>query len=94
MEYQLRRRLPKILTSNNFSCLETKKQPKEQLFFSEESFDVFLTSWIPYLKALPESLHQSFVKDFIKRYLEIFPKDREGNIHFLAEKINILAQKN
>ncbi len=84
----------KILSSYNFSCLETKKSPKEQIFFSEESFDLFLTSWIPYLKALPESLHQSFVKDFIKRYLEIFPKDREGNIHFLAEKLNILAQKN
>lgn len=84
----------KTLTSLNFSCLETKKQPKDQVFSTEESFDAFLTSWIPYLQAIPESLHQQFIKDFIKRYLEIFPKDSEGNIHFLAEKLNILAQKN
>lgn len=84
----------KILTSLNFSCLETKKQPKEQIFPSEESFDAFLSSWIPYLIAIPESLHHQFVNDFIKRYLEIFPKDSEGKIHLLTEKLNILAQKN
>ena len=84
----------KLLSSLNFCCIETKKKPKEQIFLTEESFDAFLTAWIPYLKAIPESLHQQFVKDFIKRYLEVFPKDSEGNIHFLAEKLNILAQKN
>jgi trans-aconitate 2-methyltransferase len=84
----------KILCSLNFSCLEIQKQPKEQIFACEESFDAYITSWLPYLKAIPDSMHPMFVQDFKSRYLSIFPKDKQGNIHFLVEKLNILAQKN
>lgn len=83
-----------VLSSLNFACVETKKLPQEQIFSSEETFDAFLTSWIPYLKALPESMHRAFIQDFIQRYLQIFPKDSQGQIHFLVEKLDILAQKN
>lgn len=77
------------LTAHKLKVKEQHTEPKEQLFSSKSHFVFFLKQWLPHLSQLPEELQGEFLSELVGHYLEIFPPDREGNIHFLVESVVI-----
>lgn len=92
--YQLKEEsINDVLNSNHLNLIEKKIDSDECIFATDGEFKAFLKRWIPFESAIPEKSHQEFLQDFIERYLVIFPKDKQGNIHLLIEKYEFLAQK-
>ena len=83
-----------LLEKMHFETLKVKMIPTDETFASVEQFQEYIVSWLPYLEAVPKELQEEFMKEFMQKYLKIFPVDAEGKVHFLVEKLEILAQKN
>jgi trans-aconitate methyltransferase len=83
-----------LLANMHFEVIEMKSHSLEEVFTSLASFKEYIAIWLPYLQAVPKNLQEAFIEDVSQRYLKIFPKDAKGNMHFLVEKLEIVAQKN
>lgn len=82
-----------IFENLKFKTIKSKNLAEDQIFSSTEEFQVFIKKWLPYFGVLPEPKQQDFLDFFTEKYLKIFPRDKEGHIHFLVERYEILAQK-
>lgn len=82
-----------LLEKMHFQTVELKTTPVDETFASVELFKEYILPWLPYLEVLPKELQEVFMEEFMQRYLKIFPIDSEGKVHFLVEKLEVLAQK-
>lgn len=82
-----------LFEKQKFKTLEFKAVSDDELFSSTEAFQTFIKKWLPYVAILPEAKQQDFLDFFTEKYLRIFPRDKQGQIHFLVEKYEFLAQK-
>lgn len=81
--------LERYLKAHKLIIEERHTEPKEELFSSKSNFVLFLKQWLPHLSQLPEELQGEFLSELAGHYLEIFPPDREGKIHFLVESVSL-----
>lgn len=82
-----------LLEKMHFETLELKTTPVDEIFASVDQFKDYILPWLPYVNVVPVELREEFMKEFMEKYLKIFPMDAEGRVHFLVEKLEILAQK-
>lgn len=82
-----------LLEKMHFQALEFKTIPVDETFASVDQFKEYILPWLPYVDVIPKELQEEFMKEFMQKYLKIFPIDAEGKVHFLVEKLEILAQK-
>ncbi|MEX0962297.1 MAG: hypothetical protein WDZ28_05530 [Simkaniaceae bacterium] len=50
--------------------------------------------WLPHLNALPKEMQGDFLSEVAEKYLDIFPPDHEGRIHFFVEGTRIEIARN
>jgi trans-aconitate 2-methyltransferase len=51
------------------------------------------TTWLPYTRKIPVTLRDSFIKEIVDRYLELFPLDEKGAAHVKMVRLEVEAIK-
>jgi hypothetical protein len=72
---------------------QRSRECREALFDGKSDFVFFLKKWLPHLQMLPEEMQGDFLSEVAERYLDVFPPDREGAIHFLVESVTFSLKK-
>jgi len=85
--------LEKELSTFNLDLLKIQKKGSEEVFHSYDSFKEFIAALMENFASMPSIKKEEFVEDVALNYLKVFPKDERGDIHFLVEKLEMLARK-
>lgn len=83
----------KILEKMEYKAITMKTASGEEVFSSLEDFQEFLLVLLPHFNQIEEEEKKLFLEDLTQRYLKIFPLDKEGRVHMMVEKLEVLAQK-
>lgn len=63
-------------------------------FFTEEGLKGWIRStWLPFLERLPAPLHESFISEAVKGYLERHPLGDDGQVRLLFRRLEVEAEK-
>ncbi|MEX0962300.1 MAG: hypothetical protein WDZ28_05545 [Simkaniaceae bacterium] len=83
-----------VLKKLHLNLTSVNQETIQELFDSKSDFVFFLKKWLPHLNALPKEMQGDFLSEVAEKYLDIFPPDHEGRIHFFVEGTRIeIAEK-
>jgi trans-aconitate 2-methyltransferase len=82
-----------LLVSQGFTPKRIQRMYRSMLFANDQAFKSFLKSWFPYSKGVDGAHLDEFLSEVLQKYLEIYPKDSEGNIRFYAYVMEVEAER-
>ena len=47
------------------------------------------TTWLPYLKTIPEKLRNDFIREIANSYIESYPQDKRGMIQVKMVRLEV-----
>jgi trans-aconitate 2-methyltransferase len=84
----------KWLPKFGFQIQNVKLAPKDATYDGAEGFAAWLrTTWIPYVRRVPENLREKFIATVTERYVAGHPPDADGKIHVKMVRLEIDAVK-
>ena len=83
-----------LLSTHQFTTIRFEVVPQKDIFPSRESFEIFLSQFFPYLRALPQNLKKTFLKQVVDSFLELESPFPKGEIHWKFLRLEIVARKN
>jgi len=64
--------------------------PKEMIHTSRDEFKGWIrTTWLPYLKQIPDNLRTLFIDDLVDNYLKLYPQSENGNITIKMVRLEV-----
>jgi len=64
--------------------------PKDMAFDDQSGFEGWIrTTWLPYLKSIPENLRNNFISELCDRYLQSYPSDMKGLIQVKMVRLEV-----
>jgi len=84
----------KWLPQFGFKTIGVRLVPKDAVYAGRDKFVAWLrTTWLPYVRRVPENLREEFVTAVADRYLARHPPDAEGKVHVCMVRLEIEAEK-
>jgi|GEM_PF-2887324 len=77
------------LMARHLSVKSESRQVVETLFAGKSDFVLFLQKWLPARIELPKEVEGEFLSEVAEGYLDIFPPDESGLIHFFVECVTL-----
>lgn len=83
----------KFLLAAGFHEKHLMLAPKDMVHAGKEGLKSWLraTHGLPYKTMLPENLHEMFVDEVAKEYLNLYPLDKDANAHVLMIRLEVEA---
>jgi trans-aconitate methyltransferase len=64
--------------------------PKDMTFDDQSELEGWIrTTWLPYLKTIPEDLRNNFISELCDRYLQSYPSDMKGMIQVKMVRLEV-----
>ncbi|MBK9925372.1 MAG: methyltransferase domain-containing protein [Anaerolineales bacterium] len=82
------------LPAAGFVPLRMELIPKDMAHVDRSAFEGWLrTTWLPYIRRVPEEKHQEFLKQVVDLYLTTNPPSSDGIIHVQMIRLEVEAKK-
>lgn len=83
-----------LITKSGLTLKRVQLVEKDMVHEGEAGFAGWIrTTWLPYTSKVPENEREEFISRNVKRYVEKFKKDLNGNIHIKMVRLEAEAVK-
>jgi hypothetical protein len=82
------------LQNAGFKVRSVEMRQKEEVYSSVKLFSDAISHWLPHLKQLPFHLRAEFIQDLVAAYIQEYPVDDKGQVHFYVDNLIAQAYKN
>lgn len=84
----------KLLAKAGLVPLRVALFPKDMKFTGAEGLAGWVrTTWLPFTERIPVERRDSFVKEIVNRYLQLYPADSQGVVHLGMIRLEVEASK-
>lgn len=77
----------------HFKIIRLEVTTLDEIYASGDAFLNSIQFWLPHLKMIPPKKKAAFLKDFLSRYVAVFPLKEDGKLSYKVERLEIEAQK-
>ncbi|MBS0287375.1 MAG: methyltransferase domain-containing protein [Proteobacteria bacterium] len=79
------------LQETGFKSALVKITTQDETYANRAVFQDAISHWLAHLKVVPPNLREMFLDDLVTTYLQEFPVDKNGQIHFYVDNLIVQA---